>query len=87
MVYICTSPDTNNFENPVCDPFYSGNGQLTNYFNPSTTQDQSSNISQACAGKQTCSWQIPSTVSNICNGQSCQGQIQLVGTYDCVPSS
>ena len=83
-VYVCTNPDANDFEDQTCDPYYSSKGQLSTFFNPATTQDQSTNISAACAGKQSCQWAIPATISNICNGGPCTGTIQFISTYDCI---
>lgn len=89
-VYVCSNPTSSNFESPSCDPYYQGsNGQFSSYFNPATTIDVSSTVSAACAGKNSCSWTVPSSsssdVATICNGMSCAGEIQLIGTYDCVP--
>lgn len=89
--YICTSASP--YETQSCDPFWSTEGQLTNFFNPSNTLDISSQISSQCDGKETCSWTVPSGSSvGICqqktsgssNGSPCIGKLQLVGTYDCV---
>jgi hypothetical protein len=77
-VYICAG-DTS------CDPFYQPTGQTSNFFNTQNTSDVSSQVSAECSGKNTCSWSIPTNiVTGTCS--SCSGQIQLIGTYDCVPA-
>jgi len=79
-------------ENMFCDPYYQENGQLTNFFNPSTTSDITASMIQTCAGKNTCSYVIPANYGGTLNSQTCTtncaatgGQLQLISTYDCVP--
>lgn len=83
--------------NPQCDGF-AGN-QLAHFFNTeepgATAIDVFNNSSfgdiQGCAGKQQCSWTVPvasdsrlgGTCLSTCSGSG--GQLQFIGTYDCVP--
>jgi hypothetical protein len=90
-VYVCSSPTSQNFESQTCDPYYQGlSGQYSSYFNPSTTRDVSATIQAQCDGKNSCQIIVPaasdSSVAGICNGSTCTGEIQLIGTYDCVPN-
>lgn len=95
--YICTSGTQNissngQFENPNCDPFWQSTGQNTTFFNPANTVDYTSTLSKMCNGSNSFSFQIPQSIINICGqtspnslkGTPCDGQLQLVGTYDCV---
>lgn len=91
--YVCTS--NSSFESSTCDPYWSTQGQLTNFFNPSNTFDISSSISKKCNDRESCSWNIPpGSGIGICqqqtpgtlNGEVCSGILQLVGTYDCSSS-
>jgi hypothetical protein len=88
--YVCTSNQS--FESSTCDPFWSTDGQLTNFFNPVNTYDVSDEISKKCNGGNSCTWTIPSgsgigicqqQTPNSLNGQPCSGVLQLIGTYDC----
>ena len=99
--YICTNPTANadgtSFESTTCDPFYSSGGQEMSIYNPATTLDAVNNPGQImsqynpvvkCNGQQKCSFTVPSvdpSQTGMCNGTTCTGTIQLVGTYDCVP--
>lgn len=91
--YVCTS--NSSFENPGCDPYWQTSGQKSTFFNPLNTYDVSADMKNECNGKSSCSWNVPSGSSvNICgqssanslNGTACTGQLQLIGTYDCVPT-
>ena len=90
--YICTNPDAQNFEGAAatgggsCDPYLQDGGQLASLFNPDTTMPVTSEVAAVCNGQNSCSWSIPSasSVTGICNNSGCAGQIQMIGTYDCV---
>lgn len=86
--YVCTS--TVSQENATCDPYWQQNGQVSNFFNPLNTFDAGATLGDQCNGKQDCSITVPSalnvcqqTTANALDGKQCQGQIQLIGTYDC----
>lgn len=90
--YVCSSGSIT--ENPECDPYWRTSGQKSNFFNPLNTFDVSSQISSSCDGKELCVWNIPKGSSmkicgqssgNTLDGSVCTGQLQLIGTYDCVP--
>lgn len=83
VVLACYDVDSaTNTQSSTCDPMnnlYSS----PSMFNPNTTYDMS-NIVKTCVGKNTCSFNIPSTDSlKFCGGNACGGKIQIIGTYDC----
>lgn len=91
--YVCTNGTF--YEDSSCDPYWSPNGQLTNFFNPSNTLDVAGQIGQKCNGSETCEFKVPDGSGiGICgqknpgtlNGSPCSGILQLIGTYDCVPN-
>lgn len=78
-----------------CDPFFQqGIGQSEHFFSQDNTIDvfadnRFSELKQ-CEGKNACNWTIPlssdNRLANTCLG-SCSGNIEFVGTYDCVPQN
>lgn len=83
---ICSSPDSNNFENASTDPISSGlNGDASySEWNPSTTIDMKDTLGKSVNGKQKVTYTF--TPAAFPNGMTCgSDNIQLVSTYDCVP--
>lgn len=80
---ICTNPDSSNFENSNLEPF-SGGTQNISYgdFDPGTTVDFTSKMSQECNGKSECDYRF--TPDWTSKGTECNGNSQLIATYNCV---
>lgn len=86
---ICSNPDSNNFESTTLDPIAVGQGDGEyGSFNPKTTVDLKTSIGKVVNGKRTASWNfVPQNWpgSTEIPTKYCDGNIQLVCTYDCVP--
>lgn len=82
---ICTNPDSSNFENSNLEPF-SGGTQNTTYgdFDPNTTVDFTTKMGRECNGKNECTFKFVSDWSS--KGTECNGESQLIATYDCAAS-
>ena len=65
----------------TCNPYPSD--QTTSFYNSTTTEDVSSQLSTTCGGKNSCTFSVPTTfTTSACSCPS--GSVQIVGTYDCV---
>jgi len=81
-----------NVENQNCDPFLNPSSTLRYQYNENTTVDAYSNLS-GCNGKSSCQVTVPAIsafvgVPNLpseCTGSG--QQVQMIATYDCVPST
>jgi hypothetical protein len=85
---ICTAPDSNNFEGSNLEPFASGTSSdvsNVNYgdFDPATTVDMKSDMEKECNDKQKCTYKFVG--APFPGGVECNGNKQLIATYDCVP--
>lgn len=81
-VCICSN-DVNGIENSNTDSFYSPNGAYYNSNSVSVLSD----IQKKCEGKNSCDYIIPSLsdLQKINPKFQCNGKIQMIGTYDCIP--
>jgi hypothetical protein len=87
--YICSSPDSNGYENTTCDPMANGSsGTVYGHFNPATTYNATSELGSSCNGQNSCVINVNSAtaVSKIKGNGSCNcspGNTFVVGNYTC----
>ena len=78
---ICTTPDSNNFENSTTDGM-----TVSGTLNPNTTTDLTSDMATTCNGQTSCTYSFTGTAS-FPNGMNCSGQPHLIATYTCIPKN
>jgi hypothetical protein len=90
---ICSGNDDSgkNYEISSTDPISSGeDGSGVGYgdFNPGTTVDLTPNLTEACKGKNTCSYTLDSSITPFPfepKDQCDPNNVQLLASYSCIP--